>query len=256
MDDGTVFSMNINWALPAVWPGAVYGLEIGIVGTRGVIDIEDTHRDVILASEIGQPAGYNSRGFAPPAPRHVDFIGSYPPGRPLRRPAVGADARGDDDVVRAGLPAASPPRTPRRPTATPTSSSRWRWTSRPAPASRSRCPSPPRSSSTGTRGKDGHETDQRRHHRHRLVRRHPRRHRRRAAPWSASCTSPRSTRPAWPRSPSRPTPARTTDRWEDIVENPTSTRSSSRPPPSTCTTRWPRRRSRPASTCCWRSRSR
>ena len=80
MDDGVVFSMNINWALPTVWPGAVYGLEIGIVGTRGVIDVEDTHRDVILASEVGQPAGYTSRGFAPPAPRHVDFIGSYPPG--------------------------------------------------------------------------------------------------------------------------------------------------------------------------------
>ncbi|GFG55355.1 oxidoreductase [Mycolicibacterium agri] len=80
MDDGVVFSMNINWALPTVWPGAVYGLEIGIVGTRGVIDVEDTHRDVILASEVGQPAGYTSRGFAPPMERHVDFIGSYPPG--------------------------------------------------------------------------------------------------------------------------------------------------------------------------------
>lgn len=80
MDDGTLWSMNISWALPTEWPGAVYGLEIGIVGTRGVIDIEDTHRDVILASEIGQPAGYSSQGFAPGAARHVDFIGSYPPG--------------------------------------------------------------------------------------------------------------------------------------------------------------------------------
>lgn len=80
MDDGTIFSMSINWALPAVWPGAVYGLEIGIVGTRGVIDIEDTHRDVIVASEIPQPAGYRSRGFEAPADRHVDFVGSYPPG--------------------------------------------------------------------------------------------------------------------------------------------------------------------------------
>ena len=35
MDDGTLFSMNISWALPVVWPGAVYGLEIGIVGTEG-----------------------------------------------------------------------------------------------------------------------------------------------------------------------------------------------------------------------------
>jgi predicted dehydrogenase len=80
MDDGTVFSMNINWALPVIWPGAVYGLEIGIVGTKGIIDIEDTHRDVILASEIPQGAGYQPKGFAAGAPRHIDFIGSYPPG--------------------------------------------------------------------------------------------------------------------------------------------------------------------------------
>jgi predicted dehydrogenase len=80
MDDGTLFSMCISWALPVVWPGAVYGLEIGIVGTQGVIDIEDTHRDVIIASENPQPAGYRSRGFEAPAARHVDFVGSYPPG--------------------------------------------------------------------------------------------------------------------------------------------------------------------------------
>jgi myo-inositol 2-dehydrogenase/D-chiro-inositol 1-dehydrogenase len=80
MDDGTIFSMSINWALSTIWPGAVYGLEIGIVGTEGVIDIEDTHRDVIVASEHPQPAGYNSRGFEAPAPRHIDFVGSYPPG--------------------------------------------------------------------------------------------------------------------------------------------------------------------------------
>lgn len=80
MDDGTLFSMNISWALPTIWPGAVYGLEIGIVGTEGVIDIEDTHRDVVVASEHGQPAGYDSRGFRAPATRNVDFVGSYPPG--------------------------------------------------------------------------------------------------------------------------------------------------------------------------------
>jgi myo-inositol 2-dehydrogenase/D-chiro-inositol 1-dehydrogenase len=80
MDDGTLWSMNISWALPTVWPGAVYGIEVGIVGTKGVIDIEDTHRDVILASEIPQGAGYKTKGFDADAPRHVDFIGSYPPG--------------------------------------------------------------------------------------------------------------------------------------------------------------------------------
>jgi len=79
MDDGAMFSMNISWALPLVWPGAVYGLEIGIVGTEGVIDIEDTHRDVILASTKSQKTPY-------PLPegvdgtRHVEFLTSFPPG--------------------------------------------------------------------------------------------------------------------------------------------------------------------------------
>jgi myo-inositol 2-dehydrogenase / D-chiro-inositol 1-dehydrogenase len=78
--DGAMLSMNISWALPATWPGAVYGLEIGIVGTRGVIDVEDTHRDVILAADQPQGAGYQPKGFEAPAERFVSFLGSYPPG--------------------------------------------------------------------------------------------------------------------------------------------------------------------------------
>jgi len=80
LEDGALWSMNINWALPVQWPGSVYGLEIGVVGTRGVIDIEDTHRDAIIASELPQGAGYRPEGFAAGAARHVDFLGSYPPG--------------------------------------------------------------------------------------------------------------------------------------------------------------------------------
>jgi myo-inositol 2-dehydrogenase/D-chiro-inositol 1-dehydrogenase len=80
MASGALWSMNISWALPVVWPGAVYGLEIGIVGTSGVIDIEDTHRDVILAAEASQGPGYNPKGYDPGFVRNVDFLGSYPPG--------------------------------------------------------------------------------------------------------------------------------------------------------------------------------
>ena len=80
MKDGTIWSMNINWALPTVWPGAVYTLEIGIVGTKGVITIDDTHRDLVLASEVAQGAGYKPEGFEPEYARHVDFLTSYPPG--------------------------------------------------------------------------------------------------------------------------------------------------------------------------------
>ncbi|MEM8665197.1 MAG: Gfo/Idh/MocA family oxidoreductase, partial [Pseudomonadota bacterium] len=79
MDDGTLFSMNISWALPEVWPGAVYGIEIGIVGSEGVIDIEDTHRDLVMATNFAQGAGYAPEGYTAPA-RHVEFLTSYPPG--------------------------------------------------------------------------------------------------------------------------------------------------------------------------------
>ena len=80
MDDGTIWSMNISWALPIVWPGAVYGLEIGIVGTKGVITVDDTHRDLVLASEKPQWAGYRPEGYHPEYERHVEFLTSYPPG--------------------------------------------------------------------------------------------------------------------------------------------------------------------------------
>ena len=80
MRDGTIWSMNISWALPTVWPGAVYGLEIGIVGTKGVITVDDTHRDLVLASENPQWAGYRPEGYKPDFERHVEFLNSYPPG--------------------------------------------------------------------------------------------------------------------------------------------------------------------------------
>jgi myo-inositol 2-dehydrogenase / D-chiro-inositol 1-dehydrogenase len=73
--DGTVYHLNISWALPVTWPGAVYSLEVGIVGTTGVLTIDDTHRDIVLA--VSKP---QSEGYAPDATRLVDFMGSYPPG--------------------------------------------------------------------------------------------------------------------------------------------------------------------------------
>jgi len=74
-DDGSLYHASISWALPIVWPGAVYSLEVGIVGTEGVLTIDDTHRDIVLATSTAQGEGY-----VPDAGRHVDFLGSYPPG--------------------------------------------------------------------------------------------------------------------------------------------------------------------------------
>ena len=74
-DDGSIYHGVISWALPEVWPGAVYSLEVGAVGTEGVLTIDDTHRDMVLATNIVQGEGY-----APDKQRHVDFLTSYPVG--------------------------------------------------------------------------------------------------------------------------------------------------------------------------------
>src|SRR6478672_660919 len=73
--DGSVYHLNISWALPVTWPGAVYSLEIGMTGTEGVLTIDDTHRDMVLAVSAPQ-----NEGYAPDKSRLVDFMGSYPPG--------------------------------------------------------------------------------------------------------------------------------------------------------------------------------
>jgi myo-inositol 2-dehydrogenase / D-chiro-inositol 1-dehydrogenase len=74
-EDGSLYHAVISWALPTVWPGAVYSLDVGITGTEGVLTIDDTHRDIVLATTKSQ-----SEGYAPDEARRVDFLGSYPPG--------------------------------------------------------------------------------------------------------------------------------------------------------------------------------
>ena len=75
MSDGSVYHLSISWALPVTWPASVYSLEVGIVGTDGVLTIDDTHRDIVLAVSAPQ-----SEGYLPDKSRLVDFMGSYPPG--------------------------------------------------------------------------------------------------------------------------------------------------------------------------------
>src|SRR5688572_4978355 len=57
-EDGSIYHGVISWALPEVWPGAVYSLEVGAVGTEGVLTIDDTHRDMVLAVNEAQGEGY------------------------------------------------------------------------------------------------------------------------------------------------------------------------------------------------------
>src|SRR5260370_10115532 len=73
--DGTVHHLAISWALPVTWPAAVYSLEIGIVGTTGVLTIDDTPRHIVLPASKPQ-----SEGYAPDETRLVALMGTYPPG--------------------------------------------------------------------------------------------------------------------------------------------------------------------------------
>lgn len=74
-DDGALANLAFCWTLPVTWPAAVYSLELGLVGTEGVLTIDDTHRDVVMAVTTPQMEGY-----APQEQRRVDFLGSYLPG--------------------------------------------------------------------------------------------------------------------------------------------------------------------------------
>src|SRR5258707_4658304 len=72
--DGSVYHLNISWALPVTWPGAVYRLEVGITGTEGVLTIDDTHRDMVLAVSAPEHAGSETDGRHP-----VGVMGSHSP---------------------------------------------------------------------------------------------------------------------------------------------------------------------------------
>ena len=79
MDDGTIWSMNVSCAMPEVWPGAVYGLDVAVLGTKGAITIDDTHRDLVVASSKPLGTAYRPGGYEG-VPRHVEFLTSFPPG--------------------------------------------------------------------------------------------------------------------------------------------------------------------------------
>ncbi len=73
-EDGTIWSMNVSWALPRVWPAEVYSLELGIVGTAGALTIDDTHRDMVFVTEAPHESARLKEE------RSVSFLTSYPPG--------------------------------------------------------------------------------------------------------------------------------------------------------------------------------
>jgi len=74
-DDGKLWNMSCCWGLPEQWPAATYSMEIGLIGTKGVLTIDDTHSDIVLATEERHQTHRKGRDD-----KHVSFLTSYPPG--------------------------------------------------------------------------------------------------------------------------------------------------------------------------------
>ena len=87
-DNDTLISFVHSWAAPENWPAGVYGMQIGLIGTEGVIEIDDMHKEVILASNHYQPPGYKREKLEAQIElksnrqnRNVDFLTSIPFGQ-------------------------------------------------------------------------------------------------------------------------------------------------------------------------------
>lgn len=74
-DDGSVATMGTSWLQPHHWPAYTATMEIDLQGTGGSLNIDDSHRDVVLAPVEPIPCPYT--------PEHevsVAFLGSAMPG--------------------------------------------------------------------------------------------------------------------------------------------------------------------------------
>ena len=73
--DGAVFSFGVSYVLPAQWPAMGQSDRVELLGQDGTMIIDDDHREHLLYSEKGVPAGY-----LPDHQVNMAFLGSNTPG--------------------------------------------------------------------------------------------------------------------------------------------------------------------------------
>ena len=74
-DDGSVATLGTSWLPPHHWPAYTATMEIDLQGTGGSLNIDDSHRDVVLAPIDPIPCPYT-----PEHEVNVAFLGSAMPG--------------------------------------------------------------------------------------------------------------------------------------------------------------------------------
>jgi predicted dehydrogenase len=73
--DGTVVNLGVSYALPAKYPSLGHAARVEILGTEGVIILDDDHTDQLMYSEKGVPHVY-----LPDHSVNMVFLGSGTPG--------------------------------------------------------------------------------------------------------------------------------------------------------------------------------
>ena len=74
-DDGSVATLGTSWLPPHHWPAYTATMEIDLHGATGALNIDDAHRDVVLAPGEPIPCPYT-----PEHEVNVAFLGSAMPG--------------------------------------------------------------------------------------------------------------------------------------------------------------------------------
>ncbi len=74
-ENGAVATVGVSWELPSNYPASVATMEFELFGSEGAFVIDDSHRDVILASSATIPCPY-----VPEIEMNVMFPGSAMPG--------------------------------------------------------------------------------------------------------------------------------------------------------------------------------
>ena len=74
-DDGAAINLGVSYALPAKYPALGHAARVELLGTEGVMLLDDDHTDQVMYSEKGVPHGY-----LPDIDVHAVFLSSGTPG--------------------------------------------------------------------------------------------------------------------------------------------------------------------------------
>ena len=71
-EDGAAANLGVSWILPEKWPAYISSMAMEIFGRDGSVVVDDSHRNVLMVSDVGTPSSVEGM--------EVAFLGSMMPG--------------------------------------------------------------------------------------------------------------------------------------------------------------------------------